>query len=134
MKKLVISLFTLAAILTPSAAINIMQTTQANAAPAQNACDLAKEKGSDGGAVCEDYKKDGKTGVDNLFKNIINTLIYVIGILAVGVIIYGGFMYITSAGKSDHITKAKNIIIYAVVALIVAISAYAMVNFVLGKF
>ena len=42
-------------------------------------------------------------------------------------------MEVTSAGKSDHIVKAKNIIIYAVVALVVAISAYAIVTFVLSK-
>jgi hypothetical protein len=49
-------------------------------------------------------------------------------------IIYGGIRYTTSAGDSSHVKAAKDTILYAVVGLVVAILAYAIVNFVVGAF
>lgn len=54
----------------------------------------------------------------------------IIGILGVGVIIYGGAMYTTSTGDAAKVAKAKNIILYGVVGLVVALLAYAIVEFV----
>lgn len=54
----------------------------------------------------------------------------VIGVIAVGVIIYGGVTYTTSTGDSAKTTKAKNIILYGIVGLVVALLAYALVAFV----
>jgi heme/copper-type cytochrome/quinol oxidase subunit 2 len=65
-------------------------------------------------------------------KNIINWIIYVIGFVAVAMVIYGGVQYTTSAGAADKVTKAKNTIMYGVIGLIIAILAFAVVNFVLG--
>ena len=48
------------------------------------------------------------------------------------VIIYGGFMYTTSAGDSNKVTKAKNAIMYGIIGLVVAMLAFAIVNFVIG--
>jgi hypothetical protein len=49
-------------------------------------------------------------------------------------IVIGGIRYTTSNGDSAGITSAKNTILYAVVGLIVALLAYAIVNFVLTSF
>ena len=62
----------------------------------------------------------------------INLAIGVIGFIAVVVIIYGGFMYTTSAGDSNKVTKAKNAIMYGIIGLVVAMLAFAIVNFVIG--
>ncbi len=67
-------------------------------------------------------------------QTVINTVLYIIGIIAVGFIIYGGVKYATSAGDSAKVKSAKDTILYAVVGLIVAILAYAIVNFVVGSF
>lgn len=64
-------------------------------------------------------------------KNIINMMLYIIGVVAVLVIIYSGIIFVTAAGDSGKIATAKNAILYAVVGLIVAILAYAIVNFVI---
>lgn len=66
-------------------------------------------------------------------QNIINILLYISGIIAVIYIVIAGFRYITSNGDSSSISKAKNNIMYALIGLVVAIMAYAIVNFVLGK-
>ena len=62
----------------------------------------------------------------------INLAIGVIGFIAVVIIIYGGFMYTTSAGDSNKVTKAKNAIMYGIIGLVVAMLAFAIVNFVIG--
>ena len=65
--------------------------------------------------------------------NIINTALMIVGVLAVAMIIFSGISYVTSAGDKAKTTKAKNTLIYSIVGLAVAISAYAIVNFVLSK-
>ena len=68
-----------------------------------------------------------------LITTVINTLLYVIGAVAVIMIIYGGFKYVTSGGDSSGVTSAKNTILYAVIGLVVAVFAFVIINFVLGK-
>jgi len=56
------------------------------------------------------------------------------GIVAVLVIVLAGFRYVTAAGDSAAIAKAKNTILYAVVGLVVIILAFAVTWFVIGRF
>lgn len=70
------------------------------------------------------------TGWKTLRDNVINTLLFVAGAGAVIMIIYGAFRYVTSGGNSSAVTKAKDTILFAVIGLIIAILAYAIVNFV----
>ena len=70
--------------------------------------------------------------LEGVLKGGINLAIGVIGFIAVVVIIYGGFMYTTSAGDSNKVTKAKNAIMYGIIGLVVAMLAFAIVNFVIG--
>jgi hypothetical protein len=82
--------------------------------------------------VCDATKQD--TSAADAIKNVINVLLYVLGAVAVIVIVIGGIMYTTSGGESANVTKAKNMILYAVVGLVVALLAYAIVNFVIARF
>ena len=63
----------------------------------------------------------------------VNVLFFILGALAVIMIIWSGIRYVTSAGNAAAITSAKNTLVYAVVGLIVALLAYAIVNFVLSS-
>jgi hypothetical protein len=65
---------------------------------------------------------------------IVNIMLYILGAIAVIMIVIGGIRYTTSNGDSAGISGAKNTILYAIVGLVVAILAYAIVNFVLGAF
>ena len=49
-------------------------------------------------------------------------------------IVIGGMRYVLSGGDSNQITAAKNTILYAIIGIVVAILAYAAVNFVIGSF
>ncbi|MBQ9020117.1 hypothetical protein IJ096_02240 [Candidatus Saccharibacteria bacterium] len=72
-------------------------------------------------------------GVDGVFTNITNTILYVVGIVSVIMLIYGGLRYIISGGDSKKVTDAKNTILYAIIGLIIAILSFAIVNFVLNS-
>ena len=74
----------------------------------------------------------GQGTVDTRVKDIVNLLIYVVGIIAVIMIVVGGLRYVLSGGDASGISGAKNTILYAVVGLVVAILAYAIVNFAIG--
>ncbi|NCU30606.1 hypothetical protein EOL73_02280 [Candidatus Saccharibacteria bacterium] len=65
---------------------------------------------------------------------IIQVILFIVGVLAVVMIIYGGTQYLLSAGDTAKIEKAKNTLIYSIVGLVVAILAYAIVAFVVGIF
>lgn len=77
---------------------------------------------------------ENKTSLEDNIKTIVNILLYVIGAVAVVMIVIGGIRYTTSNGDSSQLTSAKNTILYAVVGLIVAIMAFAIVNFVVDAF
>ena len=53
--------------------------------------------------------------------------------IAIGAIIglmYAGFLYISDLGEENNLEKAKNVIIYSIVALFVAVFAFAIVQIV----
>ena len=57
-------------------------------------------------------------------------ILFIIGAVAVIMIVVGGVRYTVSNGDSNAVQGAKNTIMYAIVGLVVAIVAYALVNFV----
>jgi multisubunit Na+/H+ antiporter MnhB subunit len=67
-------------------------------------------------------------------KTIVNVMLFILGAIAVIMIIIGGIRYTTSNGDAAQTKGAKDTILYAVVGLIVAILAYAIVNFVISSF
>ena len=85
---------------------------------------------------CTDLNQGG--GVfeeDDLMKTltvIINVVVGVVGFITVVMIIMGGISFATSQGDTSKVAKARNTILYGVVGLVVALLAFAIVNFVLG--
>lgn len=73
-------------------------------------------------------------GAGGVFQTITNVLLFIIGAVSVVMLIIGGVRYTISQGDSSAVTSAKNTILYAVIGLIVAILAYAVVNFVIVQF
>jgi hypothetical protein len=82
--------------------------------------------------VCKSTTTD--TSVSTVIKNVINTLLYLLGAAAVIVIVIAGILYVTSGGETAGVTRAKNMLLYAVVGLVIALLAYAIVNFVISRF
>ena len=65
--------------------------------------------------------------------NILNIVFGIVGALTFLFIVYGGFKYVMSRGDPQATNTAKNTIIYAVVGMIITLSAAAIVNFVFGR-
>lgn len=63
-------------------------------------------------------------------QSIINTVLGVAGAIAVLIIVVAGFRFITSQGNANEVATARNAILYASVGLVVIITAFAIVNFV----
>lgn len=76
----------------------------------------------------------GQNSAPNMIEIVINTLLYVLGMVAVLMIVIGGIRYTTSNGNPSQVKAAKDTILYSVVGLVVAILAYTIVNFVLNWF
>ena len=99
-------------------------------------CPNGKEKsGSDYTQACKNdgLKTNQETDLMSVMNTIINVVIGVIGFVAVAMIIVGGFQYTTSSGDTGKVTKAKNTIMYGIIGLVVALLAFAIVNFVLSN-
>lgn len=76
-------------------------------------------------ATCDD------SGVDNIFATIVKVLSYVIGAVAIVMMLVGAFKYISSGGEAQKVGNAKSTILFALVGLIVAALAQFLVHFVL---
>ena len=70
-------------------------------------------------------------GDEGIFKTITNTVLYIVGVIAVIMLIIGGIKYVVSGGDAKKVTDAKNTVLYAIIGLIVAFLAFAIVNFVI---
>lgn len=79
-------------------------------------------------AICKARNGDD---VGDLLKKVVNALLFVLGAAAVLMIVVGGVSYTLSNGDATLIKNAKDKILYSVIGLIVALLAYAIVNFVL---
>ena len=69
-------------------------------------------------------------GANSIFVTVTNILLFIIGAIAVIMLIIGGIRYVVSAGDQTAVTSAKNTILYAIIGIIVAFLAYAAVNFI----
>lgn len=85
----------------------------------------------EGQATCEDPDTD--TGFTDLLRRIINIVSVIIGVIAVLMIIWGGFKYITSGGAQDRVKSAKDTLLYAIIGLIIVALAQIVVRFVLSQ-
>lgn len=74
----------------------------------------------------------GKTiTIPQLIAKVISALLGIIGALALLMIIYGGFTWMTSAGSPEGVTKGKNIIIWASIGMLIVFTSYTLVKYLL---
>ncbi len=63
---------------------------------------------------------------------LINSVMIILGILAVGIVLFAGFMWMTSGGSAEKIDQAKNILKNGVIGLIIILSAWGITIFILN--
>ncbi len=64
---------------------------------------------------------------------IIRVVLGFLGIVALVIVLYGGFVWMTAAGNEERITKAKKILVNGVIGLVIIIMAFSITSFVINK-
>ena len=129
LKTLVVALFTVAASVVPLAVPAMVSAQDIQS----GLCGGANLQAPGSAGDCEDINEEASEGVNNTVNLIINIFSWVVGVVSVIMIIWGGFKYITSGGDAGSVTAAKNTILYAIVGLIIVALAQIIVKFVLGN-
>ncbi len=65
---------------------------------------------------------------------IIDMLLRIAALAAIGFVVFGGIQYITSQGEPDKTARARSTIINSLIGLVIAVTATAIVTFVAGRF
>jgi uncharacterized membrane protein len=79
------------------------------------------------------FPKVGKEGIDvlaaqNLVYSLTSFVASFIGIGAALMLVYGGYLYVISAGNDEQTGKAKKIMISALIGIVIAMASYFVVN------
>lgn len=75
----------------------------------------------------------GNTNVSNATATVVNMIIGLLGIIALILIFYGAFTWMTAGGNEDNISKAKNIIVAAAVGLLIVFLSAAIARYLLEQ-
>ncbi|PLS81075.1 hypothetical protein CYG49_02995 [Candidatus Saccharibacteria bacterium] len=99
------------------------------------AVDCNTSGGINAGVECATPQQSKRqlVGDGGIFQTVVNILLFVVGAVAVIMLIIGGIRYVISGGDQGAVTSAKNTILYAIVGIVVAFLAYALVNFVITQ-
>ncbi|MFA5358533.1 MAG: hypothetical protein WC310_01770 [Patescibacteria group bacterium] len=73
------------------------------------------------------------TDIRTTVANIINVALGLLGILAVAIILVGGFKWMTALGNEDKVSESKKLIAAGVIGLVIIITAYAIAAFVINS-
>lgn len=75
----------------------------------------------------------GSTDLPTTIASIIRVILSFLGIVAVVIILLGGFKYMTAGGQDQKVQDAKKLIIAGIIGLAIILSAYAIASFVIGS-
>ncbi|MFH1509261.1 MAG: MMCAP2_0565 family pilin-like conjugal transfer protein [bacterium] len=74
-----------------------------------------------------------RTGtVEEFAATIIRWLLGIVGIILVGLIVYGGVTYATAAGNEERAEQGKNILTYAIIGVVIVVIAWLLTDWVLS--
>ena len=76
----------------------------------------------------------GNVNIFDIVANIRKTILGLVGVAALVMFIYGGILWMTSAGNSQRIEKGRETLTWAAIGLVVIFASYALVNLILKAF
>ena len=80
-----------------------------------------------------DYTGLGTKDIREGIMSIVNAMLAFLGVIAILIVLYGGFVWLTSGGNEEKVGEAKKIIAAGVIGLIIIFTAYAIATFVVGS-
>jgi hypothetical protein len=75
----------------------------------------------------------GDNDLQDTIAQLINVALGFLGIVAVIIILFGGFKWMTAGGNDEKVGEAKRLIIAGIIGLAIILSAYAIASFVLDS-
>ncbi len=64
---------------------------------------------------------------------VINVILGFLGIVAVVIILLGGFKWMTAGGNEDKVAEARNLILAGIIGLVIILAAFAIATFVISN-
>ena len=107
----------------------VAATAAAIAVLAPLAAIAAVDTGSELGAT---FGLGTGTDVKQAIINIVGFLLTFLGLIAVVIILYGGFQWMTSAGNEERVTSARSTLTAGLIGLIIILAAFAITQFVIN--
>lgn len=95
--------------------------------------DVCRNGAAADSTVCEQEGDDPLTGNEGIIIRAANVISVIGGVIAVIIMMYGGFLYITSRGDANKAATGRNAIIYAAIGLIIIVLAQSVVALVLSN-
>lgn len=85
-----------------------------------------------GSPICDDLQSQQNpvSGDNGLFASVFDILSFVAGVIAVVIIVIGGIQMMTSDGDPQKFGAARNLLIYAIVGIVIVLSAQVIVRVV----
>ncbi len=128
---MIVGILAAVAVMAPGLVLNT-GVAEAATTPNSSLCKgiLATDSSQTGDTCASITATEADNDIKGIVTEIVDILLYVVGVVSVIMIIIGGLRYITSSGDSSNVTAAKNTILYAIVGLVIVIFAKAIVAFV----
>ena len=123
MKKIIATILSLTTVF--ALALAVTMPLQANATSTIGVEDLGLSYGSQTGL--------GTADVRTTIAKIIRVAMSLLGIVAVVIVLIGGFKWMTAGGNDDQVGEAKKWIFSGVIGLVIILSAYALASFVITQ-
>ncbi len=118
------------------AAPNVNPSGSSSSSPSSSGGAFSSAKGSACNGISEIDSSQGcqtkGSAIHNLFVTTVNVLSFVVGIVAIIMLIISGIRFVTSAGNSNSVSAAKSTLIYAIVGLVIVALAQIIVRWVIG--
>ena len=89
------------------------------------------EAESESGATIGEVAGLGEAELSAVIARIIRAVLGFLGVVAVIIILWGGFMWMTSGGAEDKVKSARKLIIMGIIGLAIVLAAYAIASFVI---
>lgn len=86
-----------------------------------------------GGGICEALGMCNTSDPRIIAAKIIRAAMGLLGIVAIGIVLIGGFTWMTAGGNDEKVATAKKWLYSGVIGLIIILAAYSITNFVVGS-
>ncbi len=74
----------------------------------------------------------GTQDIRTTISNVIKSFMGLLGVLAVVIVLLGGFKWMLSGGSEEKVAEAKKMIVSGAIGLIIIMMAFAIAQFVIG--